>query len=85
MACEAERKAFQEAKERVRDLRQELEDYTGSNKPGGGAPSGNYPEGANEANEELQQIRDSLQAELETLSNTRIALARCTGQPVDYS
>lgn len=84
MACEAENKAFQEAKQNVKSLRQALKDYTGSDKPGDGAPSGNWPEGTNEANEEVQQIRDNLQNALEALSNARIALARCTGHAVDY-
>lgn len=85
MSCEGEKKALQDALQRVRSLRQTLEDMTGSNKPGDGAPSGNWPEGTNEANEELQEVRENLQNALERLSEARVNLANCTGKPVNYS
>jgi hypothetical protein len=53
MACEAEKGAFKEAKQRVQGLRQTLKDYTGSDKPGGGAPSGNWPGGTHGSKEEV--------------------------------
>lgn len=84
MACESEKKAFEDAKGRVKSLRQELEDLTGSDKPGGGVPSGSPMEGTFGSNEEVQRVREELQQALEILSHARVALSECTGQSVEY-
>lgn len=83
MACESERRAYEDAKNRVKALRTDLKDMTGSDKLGGGAPTGESPEGATGANEQLEEVRQSLADALEALTNARVALANCTGAPVD--
>lgn len=77
MACEEEQDAYETAKQQVLELRQQLSDYTGSDKPGDGVPSGNWPEGANEANAELADIRARLENALEELVTARMVLNRC--------
>ncbi len=84
MACESEKQAFEDAKNRVKSLREELKDFTGSNKPGGGIPSESPFEGTHESNEDVERIRNELQQALEILSHARVALSECTGQSVEY-
>ena len=77
MACEEEKRVFEEARDNVKSLRQELKDMTGSDKPGDSAPSGQGFEGTTAANAELADVRQRLQLALEDLSKARIALHRC--------
>lgn len=79
MACESEQAAWDAARNHVIGIRQELKDYTGSDKPSNSTPSGIWPEGTSAGNAELADIRARLQDALEVLSAARVALHECLG------
>ncbi|HDK37986.1 MAG TPA: hypothetical protein ENG92_03105 [Thiolapillus brandeum] len=77
MACEQQQAAYEAARNHVIEIRKELKDYTGSDLPGDSAPSGQWPEGTNEGNAEVEDIRIRLQNAIDALADARMALNQC--------